>query len=443
MGGDQYRVQRPPVRPRPPRVESSDEFLVRHGLLDAPGPPPAAGSGRPAPPGRPLPPPVGGASPRWPAVLGRPTTQRDERPPTGTDARQRGPTPDRRRTYPGPQAYAPPNGAGSHSRELPAAGRPPSRAVDGRRTNGSGDSGRFATRGRRGYGDEPGRAGPPGGPRGAGNGGRPGTDPRNGVPPPLSTGRRRAPDPPPSPGWKQSIPRWAPPTGVPHNAPPPANAAQNGRRPRTEAPMPDRPPAGRADVHRLDPGNAGPGRAGPGLDRHAPAQFDVARPPTPHAPAGFDVTRPPAPHVADVPRAPGRERPLTEYERDPVRKADDLPPEASRPGRRRAADDDEIPVEESARGRSGRPATDAALPADPPVELPDGAEPDSDDDEQPATGRRRGRKRATDPGARAVGTSGTGRSVARARAEARTAKVRARADEPAPAGDTPAGRPRR
>ena len=205
--------------------------------------------------------------------------------------------------------------------------------------------------------------------------------------------------------------------------------------------MPDRPPAGRADVHRLDPGNAGPGRAGPGLDRHAPAQFDVARPPTPHAPAGFDVTRPPAPHVADVPRASGRERPLTEDERDPVRKADDLPPEASRPGRRRAADDDEIPVEESARGRSGRPATDAALPADPPVEPPDGAEPDSDDDEQPATGRRRGRKRATDPGARAVGTSGTGRSVARARAEARTAKVRARADEPAPAGDTPARTP--
>ena len=205
--------------------------------------------------------------------------------------------------------------------------------------------------------------------------------------------------------------------------------------------MPDRPPAGRADVHRLDPGNAGPGRAGPGLDRHAPAQFDVARPPTPHAPAGFDVARPPAPHVADVPRATGRERPLTEYERDPVREADDLPPEASRPGRRRAADDDEIPVEESARGRSGRPATDAALPADPPVEPPDGAEPDTDDDEQPATGRRRGRKRATDPGARAVGTSGTGRSVARARAEARTAKVRARADEPAPAGDTPARTP--
>ena len=177
----------------------------------------------------------------------------------------------------------------------------------------------------------------------------------------------------------------------------------------------DRPPAGWADVHR-----SGPRRAGPARDEHAPAEFDVARPP--------------APHVADVPRATARERPLTEYERGPARNADDLPPEASRPGRRRAADDDEIPVEESARGRSGRPATDAAHPAEPTAEPADGAEPDTDDDEQPATGRRRGRKRAADPGARAVGTSGTGRSVARARAEARTAKVRARADEPA---DTP------
>jgi len=68
------------------------------------------------------------------------------------------------------------------------------------------------------------------------------------------------------------------------------------------------------------------------------------------------------------------------------------------------------------------------------MEPADGPDPDADDDEPPATGRRRGRKRATDPGARAVGTSGTGRSVARARAEARTTKVRARADEPA---DTP------
>ena len=76
------------------------------------------------------------------------------------------------------------------------------------------------------------------------------------------------------------------------------------------------------------------------------------------------------------------------------------------------------------------------------MEPADDAEPDADDDEQPATGRRRGRKRATDPGSRAVGTSGTGRSVARARAEARTAKVRARADESAQADDT-ARRPRR
>ena len=92
---------------------------------------------------------------------------------------------------------------------------------------------------------------------------------------------------------------------------------------------------------------------------------------------------------------------------------------APRGGRRRAPDDD------SGR-RSDQSATDDADP-DPTVEpADDNAEPSAD--EQPAGRRGRARKTA---GTRPVGTSGTGRSVARARAEARTAKVRARADEPA------------
>jgi len=75
-------------------------------------------------------------------------------------------------------------------------------------------------------------------------------------------------------------------------------------------------------------------------------------------------------------------------------------------------------------------ATDDA-DADPAVEpADDDAEPIAD--EQPAGRRGRARKTA---GTRPVGTSGTGRSVARARAEARTAKVRARADEPATEAD--------
>jgi hypothetical protein len=75
---DQYRLRRPPARPRPPRVESSDEFLVRHGLLPSSERPPPGGTGRPGPPGRALPPPGRGAPPGWPAALGGPTTQRDE-----------------------------------------------------------------------------------------------------------------------------------------------------------------------------------------------------------------------------------------------------------------------------------------------------------------------------------------------------------------------------
>ena len=96
---------------------------------------------------------------------------------------------------------------------------------------------------------------------------------------------------------------------------------------------------------------------------------------------------------------------------------------APRGGRRREPDDD------SGR-RSDQSATDDADP-DPTVEpADDNAEPSAD--EQPAGRRGRARKTA---GTRPVGTSGTGRSVARARAEARTAKVRARADEPATEAD--------
>ena len=85
----------PPVRPRPPRVESSDEFLVRHGLPDAPGPP----SGW-----------IRKARTTWPAVpptcwwSARDGPQHwDDRPLSVTRGRRRGRTPG--------SAVRPPTGA--------------------------------------------------------------------------------------------------------------------------------------------------------------------------------------------------------------------------------------------------------------------------------------------------------------------------------------------
>lgn len=101
----------------------------------------------------------------------------------------------------------------------------------------------------------------------------------------------------------------------------------------------------------------------------------------------------------------------------------------------------DAPVNGSPVGRTGRRR---AVEADPvnevrTVEEPDEqeaeAEPAANAEEQPAARRRRGR--TTEPGARPVGTSSTGRSAARARAAARTAKVPARTEEPeAPAART-------
>jgi LCP family protein required for cell wall assembly len=378
------------------------------------------------------------------------------------DARQRGPTGGwRSPDHPAPQGYAPANGG------PPVAARPPSRPVDGRRA-GTGDSGRFANRSpRRGRVNEPGRPGLPTGSWTPDNGNRPPTGtrpaPRTGAPPPTATGRRRAPDPPASSGPWPDTGRTgtAPPTtngGVHHGAAE-ARFGPTGRPRRADQDVPLRPVNGRSDAQRPVNGRAAhpPAPAGSPHEGRSPGRpaFRYDAGPQPPGPAVLPTN--------------GRRRSAPD---DGPRRADGLPGNGHRPptdgprptgapptngtsaaegprangaipganpdaGERRRARAVEPPAadEHGGRRRSARPADDANPIAD---------EPPSDDadpiaDEQPRTGRRRGRKR-TDPGSRAVGTSGTGRSVARARAEARTAKVAPRGgptDDGDP-GDDPA-----
>jgi LCP family protein required for cell wall assembly len=206
------------------------------------------------------------------------------------------------------------------------------------------------------------------------------------------------------------------------------------------------------------PPNNGPaGR--PGLNGR-PRNTEPERPPV-----GRPASRPPGPTGVpwEVPPGIGRGRPPSAYD-DVPRRANafsPLPPDAPRRpaanGHRRAAPDDDLPVRAEPAGErrpAGAAAADPAGPEAPktgrrrapdddaPVadeqgsEQPDDADPAADEadaepaDEQPPPGRRRGRKRAAQTGQRAIGTSGTGRSVARARADARTAKVAARTTEP-------------
>jgi len=79
VNGDPNRVRRPPARPRPPDLETSDEFLVRHGLLQPPPRPAGPGHARPGVPGGGPPPgrrPPGGDR----GAPGYPSTQRDNLP---------------------------------------------------------------------------------------------------------------------------------------------------------------------------------------------------------------------------------------------------------------------------------------------------------------------------------------------------------------------------
>ena len=420
MTSDQYRVRRPPARPRPPRVESSDEFLVRHGLLPSSERPPPGSNGRQGPPGRALPPPGRGAPPGWPAALGRPTTQRDER--SWPDPPQRGVPGDGRR----PEAYLPPNGTGARFREVP-----PAQPDGARRANGVGDGARFDARtpGRRGRADggpvaeprrprtsRPADPAPPGGDH------RPPSEPRNGAPggrrrgelrtaPPVDTGRRRTDfaDGPDPDGPERPLPHGA--DGPRRDAEPRRREHRDGDRPGTGPTrgLPDGPP--REGARR--PGTTGPP---PGPDEPAPPRSARAAPtasagggrpgrtsaighpaagPTPPAPGdGLPTTRatrprPPAARGTSCGRPAGDGAPEPESTNT---RATDV---AGRRGRRRAG--------------TGRRRTAGHADADPAVDR-----------------GRRGRRRADDVGSRAVGTSGTGRSVARARAEARTAKVAAR-----------------
>ena len=398
MTSDQYRVRRPPARPRPPRVESSDEFLVRHGLLPSSERPPPGGNGRQGPPGRTLPPPGRGAPPGWPAALGGPTTQRDER--SWPDPPQRGVPGDGRR----PEAYFPPNGTGARFREVPQA------QPDGaRRTNGFGDGERFDARTpvRRGRADggavaEPRRprAPRPADPAPPGGDHRPPSEPRNGA----QGGRRRG-DLRATPSTDAARRRTdfadgpdtvGPERPLPHGADAPPRSAEPRRREHRDD---DRPGTGRT---RGLPD--GPPREG----GRRPGTATGPTPPEPDEPAPPRSARAGADRVG-VRRTPGQDL----GHRAPGRRAD-----TARTGRR-PADDGGGPSAATAGARDElRPAARRRPP-----------EPDADEQPAPADAdppSRRGRRRAEDTGTRSVGTSGTGRSVARARADARTAKVPAR-----------------
>ena len=462
MTSDQYRVRRPPARPRPPRVESSDEFLVRHGLLPSSERPPPGSNGRQGPPGRALPPPGRGAPPGWPAALGGPTTQRDER--SWPDPPQRGVPGDGRR----PEAYFPPNGTGARFREVP-----PAQPDGARRTNGFGDGERFDARTpvRRGRADggavaEPRRprASRPADPAPPGGDHRPPSEPRNGAQggrrrgdlratPPVDAARRRTDlaDGPDTVGPERPLPHGAdaprrgaeprrrehrdgdrPGTGRTRGLPdgPPR---EGGRRPGTATgptpPEPDEPApprsaragADRVGVRRApgqDLGHRAPGRrADTARTGRRPA--DDGGDPSAATAGARDELRPAArrrptePDVAEQPAAAGprgrRRAPEPDADEQPTASDADA---TGRQGRRRAPEPDaEEQLVTGRRGRRRAPEPDTDEPA-----APADADPPS----------RRGRRRAEDTGTRAVGTSGTGRSVARARADARTAKVPAR-----------------
>ena len=141
-----------------------------------------------------------------------------------------------------------------------------------------------------------------------------------------------------------------------------------------------------------------------------------------------------AERLLDAPPPPGRE---------PVEPA-------PRPttGRRRPAPDHEAdqpvpadgPQTTGRRRQVARPDDDrAATTDDPPATAGRRRAPEPEADEAPdADQPRRGRRRATDTGGeRPVGTSGTGRSVAKARADAGTAKVPARSTDDEPESAAP------
>ena len=366
MTSDQYRVRRPPARPRPPRVESSDEFLVRHGLLPSSERPPPGSNGRQGPPGRALPPPGRGAPPGWPAALGGPTTQRDER--SWPDPPQRGVPGEGRR----PEAYLPPNGTGARFREVP-----PAQPDGARRANDVGDGARFDARtpGRRGRADggavaeprrprtsRPADPAPPGGDH------RPPSEPRNGAPggrrrgelrtaPPVDTGRRRTdfadgPDPAARAATPPRSRRTAPRRGTPS-----AGASRRrSTRHRTDPRAPRRPAPRGCATARHDPAGTGRARAAPiGPSRYRPRRRAAGARAGPR-PSG---TRPPGRHRPRRATACRRRgRPVPGHRRRAGRAAAGRPATAAGTGRRGAAGHCGPSGSPAATGTGRRRATD-------------------------------------------------------------------------------------
>jgi LCP family protein required for cell wall assembly len=120
------------------------------------------------------------------------------------------------------------------------------------------------------------------------------------------------------------------------------------------------------------------------------------------------------------------DRPLLVPPRRPSRGEDDPRPAA-------APDRDDVRPEPAERGTPEPQDTDVDVQASPePTPDQRRRRRAADPVEEPAAEEQpRRRRRAAETGDRPVGTSGTGRSVSRARAEARTAKVPARTEEPA------------